>query len=359
LINQESIETIDIEIKKELVAHLVIKVLYNRFLSFPQNDGTVVRNAPFHEAFLNAFSNKIDSKSGFDNIPFLISLSSWLHGLNTTLGQTFFEGTAHILSDGIKRTFNSNDFFVFEEQKKEVHEIITDLKNGTCLPDLDSENERILKRNERTTKTSITGFTVDVLFEDEEKICAIEMKSVRPNSGEIKGEKTKILEAKAALKNKFPNKKIHYFMGFPFDPTSDNPTGSDKSKFLDYLIEAKKFLDPKEILIADELWRFLSNGKINMLNILNIINDIATPDFMKNYQIINNTDDDCHKAEIFDSWNLKTEKELLLLKGEMQKNTLFFNEFKRAIYAPPFKANAEYNSKKFLVLKEWEKLQRS
>lgn len=73
--------------KVEKLSLLIIDVLYKRFESFPE-DSTENRNAPFHEAFLRAFSDKLDRK--VSDIPFFISLSSWLHGLNTTLGQSFF-----------------------------------------------------------------------------------------------------------------------------------------------------------------------------------------------------------------------------------------------------------------------------
>ena len=90
--------------KKERIAFEVIKTLFSRFENFPE-DASNNRNAPFHEAFLRAFSNKLNNR--VSDIPFFISLSSWLHGLNTTLGQSFFESVAHILSDGYKREFTT------------------------------------------------------------------------------------------------------------------------------------------------------------------------------------------------------------------------------------------------------------
>jgi hypothetical protein len=61
-----------------------------------------------------------------------------------------------------------------------------------------------------------------VFFEDNNSVTAIELKSVKPNSGEMRGEKQKILEGKAALFRKFPQKKIKFYIGFPFDPTADS-----------------------------------------------------------------------------------------------------------------------------------------
>ncbi|MFA7662582.1 MAG: TdeIII family type II restriction endonuclease, partial [Patescibacteria group bacterium] len=90
--------------KTQQIAATVIKILIQRFETFPI-DASNNRNAPFHKAFLNAFEDKFNGK--VSDVPFFISLSSWLHGLNTTLGQTFFEKVAHILSDGEKREYTS------------------------------------------------------------------------------------------------------------------------------------------------------------------------------------------------------------------------------------------------------------
>ena len=89
-------------VKKEKIAHSIIKVLHSRFNLFPSEEGDN-RNAPFHIAFLQAFQNKLTGR--VKDIPDFISLSSWMHGLNTSLGQSFFFFFAHILCDGEKRDF--------------------------------------------------------------------------------------------------------------------------------------------------------------------------------------------------------------------------------------------------------------
>lgn len=58
-------------IKKQEVARQVIRTLYSQFDKFPE-DVANNRNAPFHEAFLNAFSDKLNAK--VSNIPTFISL---------------------------------------------------------------------------------------------------------------------------------------------------------------------------------------------------------------------------------------------------------------------------------------------
>ena len=54
------------------------------------------------QGILKSFSAKI-SESGIDTNK-LITLNSWIHGLNTTLGQSF-ENVANILCDGDKENF--------------------------------------------------------------------------------------------------------------------------------------------------------------------------------------------------------------------------------------------------------------
>ena len=89
---------------KEKIATEVIRTLVTRFDNFPE-DASNNRNAPFHKAFLSAFADKLEEN--VSDIPFFISLSSWMHGLNTNLGQTFFENVAHHVSQGEKREYTS------------------------------------------------------------------------------------------------------------------------------------------------------------------------------------------------------------------------------------------------------------
>ena len=267
--------------KIEKIAHLVIRVLHKRFETFPDN-ASANRNAPFHEAFLNAFQDRL--KEHVPDIPILISLASWLHGLNTTLGQTFFEKVSHILCDGEKKEYK--DLWLSQQQQSAVTDIITALKNGQQNPNLQRENTLIFCNNTQQNK-QVANFTVDCYYEDTHSIVAIELKTVRPNSGVFKNEKDKMLSAKAGLKNKYPNKDIFYYLAFPFDPLSDRPTDSDKSRFMQHSVDFTTFIAPDEVLLADELWDFLSEDTGTMQQILDIINVIATTDFQDKYNFLN------------------------------------------------------------------------
>ena len=123
-----------------------------------------------------------------------------MQGLNTTLGETFFESVAHILCDGAKEPCKGSEFKIYAKQDSIISEIMTDLKNGERVPSV-SDEEALIAFCASGEMVTGTNFTVDCYFEDENNIVAIELKSVRPNSGETRGEKRKILQAKAALKN--------------------------------------------------------------------------------------------------------------------------------------------------------------
>lgn len=250
------------------ISEVVKEILLRRIDNFPELNAQI-RNAPFHSAFLECFRKRLEPLN--IEIPYLIAIASWLHGLNTSLG-TGFENIAHILSGGYKRNFTGvYKLNTKKTQAAQIENIIRDLKSDIHSPNLKREDSLIFNYKNTDQEISSLPFTVDTYIEKENEIIAIELKSVRPNSGEGRGEKQKILYGKAALKLQNPNKNIRFFIGFPFDPTSKTPTGYDKKRFFNYLIEFKKFFSYEEVLIGGELWDFLSGNNGTMEEILQII----------------------------------------------------------------------------------------
>ncbi|MFA7663151.1 MAG: TdeIII family type II restriction endonuclease, partial [Patescibacteria group bacterium] len=196
-------------------------------------------------------------------------------------------------------------------------------------------------------------FSADVYIEDDQSVTAIELKSVKPNSGEMRGEKQKILEGKAALYRMFPDKKINFFVGFPFDPTSNTPTDFDKKRFLGSIINMTKFFDPKETLIAKELWDYLSGDANTMDQLIEIINKISTPEFMEKFSFINNSENRDNKRyiTILNEWFLFSEVELannnLKIKESIQNN-----QGLQRIYNQQIFKKEDYNWERASVLKE-------
>ena len=256
--------------QKNRISEEIKKILLSRIESFPSLDAQI-RNAPFHAAILDCFKEKLAPLN--IEIPYLVAIASWLHGLNTSLGSGF-ENISHILSGGYKRKFSGPfRLKVKTSQASHIENIIRELKAGRYLPNPQREEGLVLNYFPSESETDTLEFTVDCYIERRDEIIAIELKSVRPNSGEGRGEKQKILYGKAALQLLNPGKSIKYFLGFPFDPTSSDAMTYDKERFFDYLIEFKKFFAHDEILIADELWNFLSGGRNTMQQILDVVTE--------------------------------------------------------------------------------------
>jgi len=341
---------------KEKISIEVIKTLVSRFESFPE-DASNNRNAPFHEAFLNAFSDKLAGR--VSDIPFFISLSSWLQGLNTTLGMTFFENVAHYLCNGEKREYTSKKLGnckITQTQKNIVNTIVTNLSTSAELPDMANENAQLFQKYNSPLVNAI-DFSADVFFEDSNSVTAIELKSVKPNSGEMRGEKMKILEGKAALHQLFPGKEICFYIGFPFDPTvnpaNEDVTSFDKSRFLNSIINMNKYFDSEETLIANELWDFLSGTENTMNEILDIINTISTTDFLANYQLLrdNSRKNTPEYHTLLQEWNLYSEKSLIN-NNDLIQSKLNTKDLIRKFNKTAFDSKGNYDWDRYNTLKE-------
>lgn len=343
--------------QKEKISIEVIKTLVTRFDNFPE-DASNNRNAPFHEAFLNAFSDKLNGK--VSDTPFFISLSSWLHGLNTTLGQNFFENIAHHLCNGEKREYTSKrlgNLQVAQSQRNNISQIIADLSNTTSTPKLTNEN-KLLFANYNDAVINAMDFSADVFIEDINTITAIELKSVKPNSGEMKGEKQKILEGKAALYRQFPDKQIHFYIGFPFDPTlnpaTDAITSFNKTRFLGSIINMTKYFDPNETLVASELWNMLSGQPNTMEEILAIINAISTTSFLNKFQLLTDNTERLspeYRNQLIE-WNLFSELELIDNNNSLVQKIGTDTTLTRIYNKIAFDKKGNYNTDRYSTLKQ-------
>jgi hypothetical protein len=167
--------------KVEMIAHIAIKVLGTRLDSFPSTDFEFRQNRPFHKAFLEAFKRQLPEE--FSNMDYLMGLSSWIQGLNTTLGQTFFERTAQILGNGTKKDFTPKMGYLTQNyvgQGDAINRIMTSLRNGSATPNAEIENE-ILLETAKGQLQEIDKFTIDMFSETDEEIVAIELKTVHPS----------------------------------------------------------------------------------------------------------------------------------------------------------------------------------
>jgi hypothetical protein len=267
--------------------------------------------------------------------------------------QEYYENAAHILSDGYKREYTN--LLLSKIQQLTITNIIKDLNNNEKKPNLSRENELLFGNNsDKEEWVRVMDFSADVFIEDDEEITAIELKSVSPNSYELPVEKLKVLHAKTALFNEFPDKKINFYIGFPFDPTSaDSETGYDKQRFINSIINMYKYFAEDEVLLASELWDFLSGEVNTMEKLLGIINSIATPEFKNIYEYLDNNKnrDKSLYADYLIKWNLQKELNLLkndsLIKSAIKNNNSLLRIYRHSIFK-----NGQYNIDRYNALEK-------
>jgi hypothetical protein len=340
------------KLQRELIAIETIKVLYRQLKELVE-----AVNPRQRKIYSDAFFNSL-----FDWQYGMISLSSWMHGLNTSLGQSFFENVAHILCNGTKKEFTSkrNSLLQLSQaQKLRIANIITDLSNGNFYPDSLTDNEEISDALEVLEEA--TGFTADVFFEDDDQVVCVELKTVKPNKSVFKVEKQKILEAKEALRRSYPKKKVKFFVGFPFDPLSLEPTGYDKQRFMKYSVGFDKYFAESEFLLAAELWDYLSGTTRTMETILEIINSIATVDFIEKFdflqQQVNAADEKSEYINLLRNWFLERETVLVenreIIRSKISGNKRMVRVFNQAIFIikrEDDKYKVEYNEERISLL---------
>jgi len=346
------VEVMVTNLQKELIAIETIKVLYQQIKELRETVNPK-RLGKYSDTFFDSLS-----EDWFDGI----NLSSWMRGLNTSLGQSFFENVAHILCNGTKKEFTAKKKSLLQlsqSQKLRIANIITDLSNGNFYPDSLADNDEISEALEALEEA--TGFTADVFFEDDDHVVCIELKTVKPNKGVFKVEKQKILEAKEALRRSYPKKKVKFFIGFPFDPLSIEPTGFDKQRFMKYSVGFDKYFAESEFLLAAELWDYLSGTKQTMETILEIINSIATVDFIENFDFLqqkeNATDKKSEYINLLSKWFLLREiilvenRESIRSKTSSNKRIVrVFNQDVFIIKREDDKYKVEYNEERNAIL---------
>lgn len=313
-------------LKKELIAIEVIKILYLNVGDFVFCD-CINLNIPFHKSFIKNFSTNI-----VDSMTFV---------------PTFYEKVAHILSNGEKKEFSNNKKMSLPSlinQRKSANNITSGLDNKIRKSNSFQEQQECFF----DINSYIEYFdSIDIFIEDNEEVVGIDIKSVRQNIYCYKEEKFKALEIKTALKQLFPNKSVKYFLGFPFDPLSDTPTGYNKQRFMDYSVGFTKYFAENEILLAAELWDYLSGEDKTMETLLEIINSIATIDFLENYRFLSNKQNALDKTEkyldILKKWYLLRECEIIenhsTIKSLIAKEKSLLRTYNQAI----FKNDGQYN----------------
>jgi REP element-mobilizing transposase RayT len=201
-----------------------------------------------------------------NNMPFHIrllgkdrmALYSFIQSINTTLGTSIFEQVAAIIAKPHFRRaihqykdFNST---ISPESQATIQQIIDDLRAAKSKPEKPKEIAKVLLVAQNGALIKVKRPRIDLFLEANDATeYYFDMKSAKPNIGEIVGYKRNLLEWVAIRGAIDPRPKIYTGLAIPYNPYEPQPY--DRWTF------QGMFDLPNEIKVADEFWDFLGGDK--------------------------------------------------------------------------------------------------
>ena len=149
-----------------------------------------------------------------------MALFSFIHSLNTNFGTTIFEPVAEMLAQ--------SQFDEVQKQKKlgnqisknaqnEIQNIMDSLLTGNKNPNKKEELKQVLKHIKSGEITQTKATQVDLFLRKDHNVYFIDLKSPKPNMGEVKGFKRTLLTWVAIYALENPKTKIHSLIAMPYN----------------------------------------------------------------------------------------------------------------------------------------------
>ncbi|MDH5403193.1 MAG: TdeIII family type II restriction endonuclease [Candidatus Heimdallarchaeota archaeon] len=211
---------------------IVTDVLLKEALMSPK-DGNY---KPFHEALIPGE---------------LFRFQAFFRSFSTTLGQGIFEFISREIPKGNEKWVVVKKGIFPVTSSKNINEIISDHIDYLEKSKLSDDKDYTIPEFPNPNSKDLIDQTVDLYLKDiDNNEYFIEIKSPKPNKGQIKDTKRDLLLLKAS----YPNSNIR--LSFTF-----NPWGEDRDKYNwsypKYFFNLK---DPKSVLIGSEFWDFLGGA---------------------------------------------------------------------------------------------------
>lgn len=213
-------------------------------------------NMPFHTRLL-----------GKDRM----ALFSFIQSVNTTLGTSVFEQVAVIIAKPhFKQAVNQYKDFnntISDHAQRAIQEIIDDLKSMSKKPDKPAEIASTLKVSQSGTLKTVKRPRIDLFLEtlkgDE---YYFDLKTAKPNIGEIVGFKRTLLEWIAMRGAVKPKAKVNTLLAIPYNPYEPEP-------YARWTFQGMLDL-PNELKVAEEFWDFLG-GDDTYVQLLKVFEEVG------------------------------------------------------------------------------------
>ena len=222
---------------------------------------TTEQHRQIEEIIKTSLRNKLKSyKPQTKHMPFhyrllgqdRMTLFSFIHSINKTLGKAFFEPVAETLASAkfkIAQKQYTLGTEISEKAQIEIHHIINEISTGKD-PDKKQEIERIREVANKGKFNKLKTVKADLFLVDEnDNIFMFDLKTAKPNISNFKDFKRTLLEWVAIYLAKEPNAKINTLIAIPYNPYEPKP-------YERWTLKGMLDLE-EELKVAEEFWDFL------------------------------------------------------------------------------------------------------
>lgn len=214
-----------------------------------------------------------------NNMPFHIRLLGvdrmaifpFIQSINTMLGTSIFEQIAAIIArphfKQVAHQFKEFNNTLSRESQAVIQEIIDSLTSFKSLPNKATETSKILSVSQTNNMLTVKRPRIDLFIKAHDGTeYYFDLKTAKPNIGELKGYKRTLLEWVAIRGALDKDIKIHTMLAIPYNPYEPEPY---QRWTFQGMFDLKN-----EILVADEFWNFIG-GNDTYINLLKVFEDVG------------------------------------------------------------------------------------
>jgi len=200
-----------------------------------------------------------------------MALFSFIHSVNTMLGQSIFEHVGKIIAElNAKRAedqYKNLKGYISSEAVLKIDQIMRDLRAGKRKPDKELETIEVLSTANRGNLGSRIEKRVDLFVETKEGTeYYFELKTAKPNINEFTGIKKQLLEWIAMRGSENQNVAIKTIVAIPYNPYEPEPY---ERWTLSGLFDLEQ-----EVLVGEEFWDLLG-GEKTYEDLLNVFEEVG------------------------------------------------------------------------------------
>jgi len=195
-----------------------------------------------------------------------MALFSFVHSVNTMLGQSIFEQVGEIIAkarnEEAKAQYKDFSGFISKQAVLKIDEIMRELKSAARSPNQNKEVSEIVSVATAGEMGKEVKKRIDLFVKAKDGTeYYIELKTAKPNIDVFKSVKRQLLEWVAMRASKDSNVKIKTIVAIPYNPYEPEPY---ERWTLQGLFDLQH-----EVMVGEEFWDFLG-GKGTYEDLLNV-----------------------------------------------------------------------------------------